>query len=44
MGGVICQMEPSFEGEFETGESATFKGLCTGYLMDVILVRCVEEK
>lgn len=44
MGGVICQMDSNFEGNFEIGETKTFKGVCTGYLMDVILIRCVEEK
>lgn len=44
MGGVICQMDSSFEGNFKIGETKTFKGVCTGYLMDVILIRCVEEK
>lgn len=42
-GGVICQMEPGAKSaDFQVGEQATFKGKCTGYLMDVIIVRCVS--
>ncbi|MCB0662927.1 MAG: hypothetical protein KDC24_09320 [Saprospiraceae bacterium] len=47
LGGVICQLDELSDHErtsFEEGESVTFKGLCTGYLMDVVLVRCVEVK
>jgi predicted histidine transporter YuiF (NhaC family) len=45
LGGVICQLDELSEHsrtEFEVGEKATFKGKCTGMLMDVVLVRCVE--
>jgi hypothetical protein len=45
LGGVICQLDNLSEHkrtEFPTGEKVSFKGLCTGYLMDVVLVRCVE--
>lgn len=47
LGGVICQLDELSEHDrtdFETGETVTLKGLCTGYLMDVVLVRCVEVK
>lgn len=45
MGGVICQLDNLSEHkrtDFPIGEEVAFKGLCTGYLMDVVLVRCVE--
>ena len=44
MFGVICQLDNLTEQkktEFEIGETVTFKGICTGMLMDVVLVRCV---
>lgn len=45
MFGVICQLDQFSEHErttFEIGEQVVFKGLCTGKLMDVVLVRCIE--
>ncbi|PHN07953.1 OB-fold protein [Flavilitoribacter nigricans] len=45
MFGVICQMDQLTEHErtdFTVGETVTLKGICTGMLMDVVLVRCVE--
>lgn len=45
MFGIICELDPNADHkrtEFKEGESATFKGICTGMLMDVVLVRCVE--
>ena len=45
LGGVICQLDELSEHKrttFEVGEIVQFKGLCTGMLMDVVLVRCVE--
>lgn len=45
MFGVICQMDELTEHKrtsFEVGEQLTLKGKCTGMLMDVVLVRCVE--
>lgn len=45
MFGVVCQMDNLSKHkrtEFKTGESVKFKGICTGVLMDVLLVRCVE--
>lgn len=45
MFGVICKMDELTEHkrtEFQTGETITLKGMCTGMLMDVVLVRCVE--
>ena len=44
MFGVICQMDNLTKQEktdFKIGEQVTLKGICTGMLMDVVLVRCV---
>lgn len=45
MFGVICEMDDLTEHkrtEFSVGETVSLKGICTGMLMDVVLVRCVE--
>lgn len=45
MFGVICQLDELSDHQrtdFQPGEAVTFKGKCTGMLMDVVLVRCVE--
>jgi hypothetical protein len=45
MFGVICELDNLTDHkrtEFPVGEEVTFKGICTGMLMDVVLVRCVE--
>ena len=45
MFGVICQMDDLSQHkrlDFQEGEKVKFKGICTGVLMDVVLVRCVE--
>jgi len=45
MFGIICQFDKLSEHartEFAVGEMVTIKGICTGMLMDVVLVRCVE--
>lgn len=45
MFGIICQMDNLSKHKrtnFKTGEQVKLKGICTGMLMDVILVRCVE--
>ncbi|MDX1666122.1 MAG: hypothetical protein R3350_02785 [Saprospiraceae bacterium] len=47
MFGVVCELDQQIEHpkrDFESGETATFKGKCTGKLMDVVLTRCVEVK
>ena len=41
---VICQFEKENVWEvkdLKEGDNITIKGICTGYLMDVVLVRCV---
>ena len=45
MSGVICELDNLSKHprtDFPVGEEVTFKGNCTGMLMDVVLVRCVE--
>jgi len=41
MSSIIFQMEDAGV-QFEKGEEVTLKGICTGYLMDVVLVRGVK--
>lgn len=44
MFGVICKMENSDKSiaDYVMGSNAAMKGVCTGYLMDVVLIGCVE--
>ena len=47
MSSVICQFDQkNFQEilELQKGERITVKGVCSGYLMDVVMVRCVVEK
>lgn len=43
--GVTCKMdETNLDiSQYSEGQTVKIKGLCTGYLMDVILIRCVME-
>lgn len=44
LSGVICELQKDTEHRtFKIGETVVFKGMCTGMLMDVVLVRCVEK-
>lgn len=42
MFGVICKLEDKSaeESNFTIGQSVRMKGQCTGFLMDVVLIRC----
>ena len=45
MGGILCELDPLSEHkrtDFQPGEKVCFKGICTGYLSDVVLNRCSE--
>ena len=44
MGGVSCEMETGSTFSPATGRRVCLKGICTGYLMDVVLNRCSEVK
>ena len=41
MSNVIFQLEHLEEG-VKVGEDVTLKGICTGYLMDVVLIRAIK--
>lgn len=44
LSGVICELQKETKHRtFKVGETVIFKGMCTGMLMDVVLVRCVEK-
>ena len=45
LSGVNCELDNLTKHKrinFNAGEKVTFKGICTGMLMDVVMVRCVE--
>jgi 23S rRNA maturation-related 3'-5' exoribonuclease YhaM len=45
-GGVTCKLDPLSKHErtsFQEGEQITVKGICTGYLMDVVVERAVVK-
>lgn len=45
LGGVLCELDPLSEHkrtDFKPGEKVCFKGICSGYLSDVVLNRCSE--
>lgn len=47
LSGIICELNQETDHarlDFQTGEPVVFKGVCTGMLSDVILIRCVEVK
>ncbi|OWY21744.1 hypothetical protein C7N43_06405 [Sphingobacteriales bacterium UPWRP_1] len=44
MGGVSCEMQDNTGvDKLKEGDAVTIKGFCTGYLTDVVLVRCVLQ-
>lgn len=43
MGGVICTLESAMPAVTKTGATVVVRGICTGYLTDVVLVRCIIE-
>ncbi len=45
-GGVSCKLDPLSKHTrttFQEGEQITLKGICTGYLMDVVLERAIVQ-
>jgi hypothetical protein len=44
MCGVRCTIEDKKIAELKPGSAVSLKGICTGYLTDVVLVRCVYAK
>ena len=46
MGNILChlsQTETKKIKNINKGNSITIKGICTGYLMDIVLIKCVIE-
>lgn len=43
MSGVRCTIEGATPQDIKNGTSLTLKGICTGYLTDVVMVRCVVQ-
>ena len=44
LGGVKCELDTHAKHSLESvseGDKVTLKGICTGFLMDVIIVRCI---
>lgn len=41
MFGIICTMEEK-NTEIKAGDKVILKGICTGYLTDVVLIRCYK--
>lgn len=41
MSNVICQLNQNQKTNVKVGDELTLKGICTGYLMDVVLVECI---
>lgn len=44
MGGVICTMEEKNTETVQKGSIIKLQGICTGYLTDVVMVRCYHSK
>ena len=45
MFGIVCKMEQGemAKQQLKAGDSVKLKGVCTGMLMDAVLIRCVFE-
>jgi hypothetical protein len=46
MFGVICKLDSTYDAKYTTvtGDKIKLKGVCTGMLMDVVLIRCIPTK
>lgn len=44
LGGIVCEMEKASLEKLKSGQQISIKGNCTGYLMDVVLTKCVLIK
>jgi hypothetical protein len=40
MAGIICTLEGTASAEIKPASKITLRGICTGFLTDVVLVRC----
>ncbi len=44
LSGVLCTLEGNVDmDKYKKGSEVTVKGLCTGYLMDVVLNKCIIQ-
>ncbi|MDA8692839.1 OB-fold putative lipoprotein [Saprospiraceae bacterium] len=41
MNGILCTLEQGQKGDFQENQTIKIKGLCTGFLQDVVLNKCV---
>ncbi len=44
MSSIICELEPDLKQNLKKGDRVKIKGVCSGFLMDVVLVRSVIVK
>jgi len=44
MNGILCTLEPGQKGDFKINQPIKLKGMCTGFLQDVVLNKCVIIK
>ena len=46
MFGVICKLDSTYDTKYmvAAGDKIKIKGVCTGMLMDVVLIRCIPTK
>lgn len=46
MFGVICKLDSTYDAKYTVaeGNKIKIKGVCTGMLMDVVLIRCIPTK
>jgi len=45
--GVICEFQPEHKSDADKiipGQQISVKGICTGMLLDIVMVRCVVEE
>ena len=41
LAGVVCEFEKNdMPNEWKAGDQASIKGICTGMLLDIVLIRC----
>ncbi|MBK8610945.1 MAG: hypothetical protein IPL84_13635 [Chitinophagaceae bacterium] len=43
LSGLICTLEGKSVREIKPNKSVSIKGICTGFLTDVVLVRCILQ-
>jgi hypothetical protein len=43
LSGIICTLEATVQTAIKPGASIMIKGICSGYLTDVVLVRCMVQ-